>query len=138
MLPILLDFGSLKIYATGTLWGLATLVAGITASRACWRRGYHPLWMWDLVAYGFIAGLITGRIGFFITMPGAFEEGFLEIFRVWKGGLSLHWGVLGGFTAAYFHSRRYGINFLHFADIWVPAVALGLAISRFGCLLGGH
>ena len=138
MLPILLDFGFIKIYATGALWGLAVLVAGITISRACFRRGYHPVWIWDLVAMTFLGGLIAARIGFFITTPGSLNEGFVEILKIWKGGLSLHWGVLGGFIIGYVYSRRQGIEFLHFADIWMPGLALGLAVSRFGCLLGGH
>jgi len=138
MLPILLDFGFIKIYATGALWGLAVLVAGITISRACFRRGYHPVWVWDLVAMSFLGGLIAARIGFFITTPGSLNEGFVEIFKIWKGGLSLHWGVLGGFIVGYVYSRRQGIEFLHFADIWMPGLALGLTVSRFGCLLGGH
>jgi len=138
MLPILINLGFFKIYATGALWGLAVLISGITASRAAYRKGYHPLWMWDLVAYAFIGGLITGRIGYFITEPGSLSEGPMEILRVWHGGMSLHWGVLGGFIVAYIHHRRYGISFLHFADVWAPALALGLAVSRFGCLLGGH
>ncbi len=137
MLPVLIDLGPLNIYATGTLWGLAVFISGVTASRAAYRKGFHPLWMWDLVAYAFIGGLIFGRVGYFITKPGSLVDGPMEILRVWHGGMSLHWGVLGGFVVAYIHSRRYGISFLHFADVWAPALALGLAISRFGCFFNG-
>jgi phosphatidylglycerol:prolipoprotein diacylglycerol transferase len=138
MLPVLLDFGSVKIYATGAMWGIATIIAGIAVSRAAYRKGYHPLWIWDLVAFGFIGGLIAARIGFFITKPGALGGDIFEIFKIWKGGLSLHWGVLGGIIVGYFQTRKLKINFLEYADVWGPGLALGLAISRFGCILGGH
>jgi phosphatidylglycerol:prolipoprotein diacylglycerol transferase len=137
LLPVLINFGLFKIYATGTLWGLAVLVSGIAASRAAYRKGFHPLWTWDLVAFAFIGGLILGRLGYFITKPGSLEEGPMEILRVWHGGMSLHWGVLGGFTVAFFHSWRHGLSFRHFSDTLAPALALGLAVSRFGCFLNG-
>jgi len=50
---------------------------------------------------------------------------------VWYGGM------IGGIIAVYVVSRRYGIPFLQTADMTAPALAIGQAIGRIGCLLSG-
>ena len=61
-------------------------------------------------------------------------------------GEFLHWffgetvfygGLLGGFAAAYIFCRYFKIPFLPTADILAPAIPVGHALGRIGCLLGG-
>jgi phosphatidylglycerol:prolipoprotein diacylglycerol transferase len=61
-------------------------------------------------------------------------------------GEFLHWflgeavfygGLLGGFAAAYIFCRGFKISFLQTADILAPAIPIGHAFGRIGCLLGG-
>lgn len=50
---------------------------------------------------------------------------------VWYGGM------IGGILAVYVVSRRYKIPFLQTADMAAPALAIGQAIGRLGCLTSG-
>ncbi len=45
--------------------------------------------------------------------------------------------MIGGIAAVYVVSRRYKIPFLQTADMAAPALAIGQAIGRLGCLLSG-
>jgi len=46
-------------------------------------------------------------------------------------------GLLGGLAAAYIFCRGFKIPFLQTADILAPAIPVGHAFGRIGCLLGG-
>jgi len=66
------------------------------------------------------------------------HQGFWSVLRVWEGGPKVY---LGGFIAAalatiiYCHVQRLPVG--RILDICAPGVALGLAIGRVGCFLGG-
>jgi phosphatidylglycerol---prolipoprotein diacylglyceryl transferase len=56
----------------------------------------------------------------------------LDILKVWEGGLGIPGAVIGGGIALYIYCRRRKLNFLLWADIAAPALALGQAIGRWG------
>lgn len=55
-----------------------------------------------------------------------------DIIAVWKGGLAIHGGLIGAFTAGYIFVRKRGLSFLKMADIVAPSIILGQAIGRWG------
>ena len=64
-------------------------------------------------------------------------DNFLDIFKVWQGGLVAYGGFLGGFVGAWVFCRIKGIRLLAWADCAVPSLCTGLMITRIGCLLYG-
>jgi phosphatidylglycerol:prolipoprotein diacylglycerol transferase len=71
-----------------------------------------------------------------VTNPGAFDT-FLDVFAWWKGGAVAYGGFLGGFLGTVVFCRRHGLPILVWADCAVPALCLGLLLTRIGCFLGG-
>ncbi|MCL2634792.1 MAG: prolipoprotein diacylglyceryl transferase [Oscillospiraceae bacterium] len=53
------------------------------------------------------------------------------------GEMVFYGGLLGGAAAAFIFCRGFKMSFLKTADILIPAVPLGHAFGRIGCLLGG-
>ncbi len=52
-------------------------------------------------------------------------------------GLVFLGGLLGGVAGAWAYTRAYGVSLLAVADAAAPGIALGHAVGRVGCLLGG-
>jgi len=52
-------------------------------------------------------------------------------------GLVFYGGLLGGASAAFAYCRAYRVSLVRAADAGAPGLALGHAIGRLGCLLGG-
>ena len=49
-----------------------------------------------------------------------------------QGGLAIHGGLIGAFIGGYFIVRKYGLNLWKTLDLYVPYLALGQAIGRWG------
>ena len=54
-----------------------------------------------------------------------------------RPGLVFYGGLVGGAFAAWRYCRVYGVSLLDAADAGAPGLALGHAIGRVGCFLGG-
>jgi phosphatidylglycerol:prolipoprotein diacylglycerol transferase len=118
------------------------LAAAWLASREARRRGFDPELVWDGLVWVLIGGIIGARLWhiftptevnvadglttlFYLTHP-------LDALNIKKGGLGIPGAVIGGGLALYLFCRRRKLNFLTWADIAVPGVALGQAIGRWG------
>jgi len=144
------QLGPLYIRFYGIVLMLGTLAGGWLAAREAKRRGYDPEIIWDLLIYLIVGGVIGARLWHVFTpSPSAlvmdpatgamvnpyFAGGtlhILDILSVWKGGLGIPGAVIGGAVVLFFYARQNKLNFLEWADIAVPSLALGQAVGRFG------
>ena len=94
----------------------------------------------DVAIVAVPCGVIGGRAYHVFTSPERYFSGsasFLEIFKIWNGGLGI-WGAIAlGAGGAYLAYQRIAREeelppFLHFADAVAPGLLLAQAIGRFG------
>ncbi|MDR2067390.1 MAG: prolipoprotein diacylglyceryl transferase [Holosporaceae bacterium] len=86
--------------------------------------------------FGIIVGGRLGHVlfydsGFFFAHP-------IEIFKIWKGGMSFYGGFLGILVVAYRFCVKRGINFLKFMDLWSIGVPQGLFWGRIANFINGE
>ncbi|MGH7425328.1 MAG: prolipoprotein diacylglyceryl transferase, partial [Candidatus Methylomirabilales bacterium] len=82
--------------------------------------------------------ILGARIAY---VGGHFEEfrSPIEWFQIWRGGISLIGGILGGVIVAAAYMRRHRLPFGAYADLGAPGLALGIALGRSGDLaIGDH
>ncbi|QEA12131.1 prolipoprotein diacylglyceryl transferase [Comamonas flocculans] len=93
----------------------------------------------DILFLGVLGVIVGGRLGYCLFYkPGYYAGHPLEIFAVWKGGMSFHGGMLGVALAMlwYAHSRRR--PWLQVVDFVAPCVPTGLAAGRVGNFINGE
>jgi len=101
-----------------------TLISGIAGARL-----FYVLQFWNrFIRYKVVNGMPV------IRTP---METFVEIFRIDHGGLVFYGGFLCAVAALFVYSRRKGMDFLRFADAFVPSLAIGHAFGRIGCFING-
>lgn len=84
-----------------------------------------------LSLYLIIGVVVGGRLGeVFFYYPNYYLPNPLEIFKVWKGGLSFHGGMLGVILAMVFFARNQKIPPFLVLDSIAPLVPLGLFYGR--------
>ena len=93
----------------------------------------------DLLFYGVLGVVIGGRIGYVLFYkPCYYAAHPLEIFAVWKGGMSFHGGMLGVLAAMWLFARRRNRQFFDVTDLIAPCVPTGLASGRIGNFINGE
>ena len=130
--------GQVALSAWFTWLLIAFVVATFVALREARRSGDDPRAVLRLCAVVLLAGLAGGRLGHvFTTEQGNYLADPLKLLRFWEGGMVLYGGLIGAFTAGWWMCRRDGHGLARTGDVFAPAVAVGIALGRLGCLSAG-
>lgn len=93
----------------------------------------------DILFLGVLGVVVGGRLGYcFFYKPGYYAANPLEVFAVWKGGMSFHGGLLGVIVSQVWFARSRGKPFLQVMDFLAPCVPTGLAAGRVGNFINGE
>jgi phosphatidylglycerol:prolipoprotein diacylglycerol transferase len=132
--PVLISIGPLAIryYSLAYLSGF--VAAWYLLSKSSFREHADDLTLW--IALGVILG---GRMGYVVFYaPSLLWTDFLEIFAIWRGGMSFHGGLLGCITAVALYVRSRKLAFFALADIITLPALIGLVLGRIANFLNGE
>ncbi|GAA4026267.1 prolipoprotein diacylglyceryl transferase [Actimicrobium antarcticum] len=136
--PIAIHLGPLAIRWYGLMY-LAAFAQFMLLGRLRIRQAHIAVMGWkkedldDMLFYGVLGVVIGGRLGEVLFYnPLYYFSNPLEIFMVWKGGMSFHGGFLGVLLAMAIWSRRRGRHLMDVMDFIAPLVPLGYAFGRIG------
>lgn len=134
--PVLLDFGTVKVYTFGTLVGIAIIAGLYLLTHRAKATGLNERTAEHLhyVSVGF--GLFLGHIfNTFMYEPGRLEtEGWIVLLKPWDGMSSLG-GIMGGLLAASIYLRYKKANPAKYLDAFFYAFTFAWVIARLGCTL---
>jgi phosphatidylglycerol---prolipoprotein diacylglyceryl transferase len=144
--PVLVQFGPFAIrwyalaYIAGILLGWL-YARRLIANEALWG-GPAPMTVVDyddFVLWVTLGIILGGRIGYvlFYNLP-FFVANPLEIFQLWKGGMSFHGGFLGCVTAVALFARHRGVPWLSLGDLTCAAGPIGLCLGRLANFINGE
>jgi len=133
-LPIL---GGVKLFGYGLMLFLAFLGSTNLASWVARREKLNPEVIHDLSLFVFLGGLLGARLFYVIQYWGVRIHSVVDIFKVWEGGIVLYGSIIGGTIAFFLYRLLRPFPLGPFLDVIAPALALGIAIGRFGCFLNG-
>lgn len=136
MRPVLMRIGPLPIYSFGFMIVMAFFVCCWIVSLELHRKGLNHQAKADSLVISVLLGGLIGARGYYILEN--FTEFLRAPFEIFSGGgLVWYGGVLGGVAVFTYRVRKKKLIWLQLADILAPALALGYAIGRVGCLLAG-
>jgi phosphatidylglycerol:prolipoprotein diacylglycerol transferase len=140
--PVAIHLGPLAIRWYGLMYlagFIAFLLMGRRRAASQHWHGIAPAALDDLLFYGVLGVIVGGRLGQVLFYePAYYAMHPLEIFAVWKGGMSFHGGFLGVLVAMWLWGRRHGRTFFQVTDFIAPLVPLGLMAGRIGNFINGE
>ena len=145
--PVLIDLGLFQIrwysiaYILGIIigWVYATKIIKLTTINKYNFEQIKTAQFDDLVIYLIIGIILGGRLGYVIFYNFEYySQNFFEIFKLWRGGMSFHGGLLGVIVSIIFFSKKTKTNFFKFADIVSCVAPIGLFLGRIANFINGE
>jgi prolipoprotein diacylglyceryl transferase len=130
--PIAFSIASFEVRWYSLLIALGLAVALFIGLREMKRRGLSDDLAIDMLLLALPLAILGARIYYVIfhwEFYGA-NPGSILAFR--EGGLAIHGGLFVGIPAAWLLAKKRKIDFLLYADIAAPCLALAQAIGRWG------
>ena len=85
----------------------------------------------DLISYIIIGVIVGGRLGYVIFYNSSyFIEQPVEIFKLWKGGMSFHGGLIGVILSTYIFSKLKKLNYKIYFDVICCVAPIGIFLGR--------
>jgi len=114
---------------------------GLTIQQAR-RMGLDPELIYSLALWAFVGGIVGARAFYVIQYWHRFDHATLgatigALMNVTEGGLVVYGSLLGGGITGIWFMRKHRLPLLAVIDLVTPALLIGLAIGRIGCLLNG-
>ena len=135
--PVLIDLGFLQIrwyslsYIFGILigWWYGKIILKKQLVQSI-ERIYSSKYD-DLITYIIIGVIIGGRLGYILFYNLNFYlDNILEIFKIWKGGMSFHGGLIGVITGTLIFSNKNNLNYRVYFDTISVVAPIGIFLGR--------
>ncbi|MFZ6779030.1 prolipoprotein diacylglyceryl transferase [Undibacterium sp. Ji83W] len=136
--PVAFHLGPVSVHWYGIMYLLA-FAQFIALGRVRLRQPHVAAQGWtrehidDMLFFGVLGVILGGRLGeVFFYGFSYYMANPLEIFAVWKGGMSFHGGFIGVLIAMFLWARKARFHLADVYDFIAPLVPLGYAAGRLG------
>ena len=145
--PVLVDLGLFQIkwysiaYILGIIlgWMYATKIIEFTTNN---NRNFKPIQKSqfdDLIIYLVIGIILGGRLGYILFYNFEYySQNFLEIFKIWQGGMSFHGGLIGVIISTFIFSYKTKTIFFKYVDIISCVAPIGIFLGRVANFINGE
>ncbi len=137
--------GTILVHWYGVLIMAGAILAAFIAAWGAKRRGMDPNFIWDMLPWLLIVGIIGARIWHILTPPQSMVEmGIttqyylthpLDAIAVWNGGLGIPGAVIGGVLALLIYCLVKKQKFSFWLDVIAPGLLVAQIIGRIGNFL---
>ena len=85
----------------------------------------------DYITYLIIGIILGGRIGYIVFYNFSYYlDNFLDIFKIWQGGMSFHGGLLGVIVSSYIFAKKNNQNPFFYLDQVSIVAPVGIFFGR--------
>lgn len=138
MHPRLLTTRFFTIHTFGVLLAAAYLAALWWLVRGARRSKVDPETVTSLGTWAIIGAILGAKALLFVRSVNDDTGSVADFWSLVTSAGDFYGGFIGGLIAsALFFWRHRGVRFWKIADLCAPAIALGQAIGRIGCLMAG-
>ncbi len=93
----------------------------------------------DLITYIIVSIIVGGRLGYVLFYNFEyFLNNPIEIFKIWKGGMSFHGAMIAIVIGTYIFSNRRNIKALFLLDIIACVSPIGIFLGRIANFINGE
>ncbi len=139
--PIMIDLGLIRVSWYGMMYVLGFIASYLLVRYQMKRKdfGVSRVEVENLYFYLIIGLMVGARLGYVLFYNfKMYLADPLEIFAVWKGGMSFHGGLIGVLIVGILFSLRNKKSFWKIADLVIVTAPIGLGLGRIGNFINGE
>lgn len=137
MHPILFKIGNAAAPAYSFMLSLAFISGAFITIGVCKKHEISPYKILGLVAAIQVFSSLGSRLLFAVNNYSLFAANPLNLFSLSPGGLAFTGGLILSLMAALIYMRLTRLPPWKISDCAVPALAVGIFLTKIGCFLGG-
>ena len=143
--PVFFDFGIIQIrwYSLAYIFGI--LIGWLYGKKILEKQvsqNHIKIYLSkydDLITYIIIGIIVGGRIGYVLFYNLNFYlDNILEIFKIWKGGMSFHGGLIGVAISILIFSKKNNLDYMIYFDTVSSVAPIGLFFGRISNFINGE
>jgi len=93
----------------------------------------------DYITYVIIGLIVGGRLGYVLIYNfDYYLNNFLDIFKIWQGGMSFHGGLIGIIIASILFSKKFKDNVFEYLDVISLVSPIGIFFGRIANFLNSE
>lgn len=132
----LLSIGRFTIHGYGLMIGIGFMSAYFMSEYRARKKGLDPDHILGIAIWVILIGLVSAKLLYYITTIDEILKNPRRLLDI-SNGFVVYGGIIGGIAGGYVYCRKYKLNFLKYADLVMPVVALAQGFGRLGCFLAG-
>lgn len=126
------SFFGISVYYYALIILSGFLLGLLFVSLTCKKRGVEPDSIFDIAFWGLIFGIIGARIYYCIFDANILKSNFLNIFKLWEGGLAIYGGLIGALISTAVYCKKHSLPLLKVLDVACPGLFIGQCAGRWG------
>lgn len=134
---ILVEVGGIEITWYSVLIIIGAILAIFLIMKEGKRFGYQKDFLFNLCFWVIVIGLIGARI-YYVLFNLKYYDNFIDVFKIWEGGLAIHGGIIAGLIVIVVYCKKYKVSSVRMLDFIAPALLLAQAIGRWGNFFNGE
>ena len=127
---------ALQIFSFEIRWYSLAYIIGILSGWIVGKRFFitNPVLKQtfdDFITYSILAIILGGRLGYVLLYnPKYYFYNFLDIFKIWEGGMSFHGGLIGIILASIMFAKKNNQNPYNYLDVVSIVAPIGIFFGR--------
>jgi len=141
MNPIMIDLGLIRVSWYGMMYVLGFIGSYLLVRYQMKRKdfGVSRVEVENLYFYLIIGLMVGARLGYVLFYDlKMYLADPLEIFAIWRGGMSFHGGLIGVLIVGVSFSWKNKKSFWKIADLIIVTAPIGLGLGRIGNFINGE
>ena len=126
------------IYYYAVIICLGFILAWLYINHKDKKAGISTEPMLDMVIYGLPTAIICARAYYVIFSLESYKDNWIDIFKIWNGGIAIYGGVIGAMATVIIYCRIKKLSALHYLDLAAMGLMIGQAVGRWGNFVNGE
>lgn len=133
----------LPIFTGGIRWYAIIVLAGIligafVAISEYKKRGGDPDHIYYLILWGLPVSILSARLYYVLFTFELYKDNFLDVFKIWEGGIAIYGGIIGAAIVLIVYCRRHKLSIPLHCDVIAFGFMIGQVIGRWGNFVNGE